>query len=513
VLLAGCTGVTPVAPVAAPPAAAGENLRIARVQASPGNFADLDPSAACQGEYELLLNVYETLTVYNPPGSAEPVRPVLATDWQTSADGLTWTFHLRDDVTFHDGTPLDASAVKFSVARNREKNACSAYLYDAIAAIDTPDAHTVVFHLSYPAPLDLILSSGIAAFIMSPAAANKESAWFGAGNELGSGPYRIAQYEPGQRMVLERHPDYWGGWQENQIDRVVYELLEDPVAGEQMLRAGELDYAFSGFLADAQITSLDALENLRLDVTPGLTNELIFLNHRRAPTDNLLVRQALAYSFPYDEVIANTWLGQGTRAHGAVPTTVWGHIPEEPAVGYDPAKAKELLAQAGYPDGLELTFTFDAQQRVTAELWQAALAKIGVKLNLEEMEWTQRWEKQRSDPATAPEAYMIAWPPDVVGPYTYLFNMFHGEDEPLFNLGFYDDPAFDQLADEGNVLSGTDREAATEKFIAAQRMLNADAAAIFIQDLPDPHIVAADLRGFVNNPAYNNTVLWYEVRR
>ena len=108
---------------------------------------------------------------------------------------------------------------------------------------------------------------------------------------------------------------------------------------------------------------------------------------------------------------------------------------------------------------------------------------------------------------------MIAWPPDVVGPYTYLFNMFHGEDKPLFNLGFYNDPAFDKLADEGNVLSGTDRAAAAEKFIAAQRMLNKDAAAIFIQDLPDPHIVAADLQGFVNNPAYNNTVFWVEVRR
>ncbi|MFN8470459.1 MAG: hypothetical protein U0X20_33200, partial [Caldilineaceae bacterium] len=111
------------------------------------------------------------------------------------------------------------------------------------------------------------------------------------------------------------------------------------------------------------------------------------------------------------------------------------------------------------------------------------------------------------------EAYMIAWPPDVVGPYTYLFNMFHGEDEPLFNLGFYDIPAFDALIEEGNVLSGTDRDAAAEKFIAAEHMLNEDNAAIFIQDLPDPHIVAADLKGFVNNAAYNNTVFWYEVTR
>ena len=109
-------------------------------------------------------------------------------------------------------------------------------------------------------------------------------------------------------MVLERNPAYWGGWKEKQIDRIVYELFEDPVVGEQMLRAGELDYAFAGFLADAQLTSLAQLKTLRLDIAPGLTNELIFLNHRHAPIDNLLVRQALAYSFPYEEAIANTWL-------------------------------------------------------------------------------------------------------------------------------------------------------------------------------------------------------------
>lgn len=512
-LLAACAAGAPPIAGAAPPPASDAHLRVARAQAWPANFSDLDPSSACQGEFQILLNVYETLTLYNPPGSVESIRPALATAWQVSPDGLAWTFHLREGVTFHDGAPLDAAAVKFSVERNRARSACAAYLYDSLASIDTPDPATVVFNLSYPTPLDLILSSGIAAFIFSPGAADKDAAWFAAGNDLGSGPYRIAHYEPGQRMVLERSPDYWGGWQEGQIDRIFYELLGDPVVAEQMLRAGELDYAFSGFLADAQIAALDELEGLRLDVAPGLTNELIFLNHRRSPTDNPLVRQALAYSFPYEEAIANTWLGKGSRAYGAVPTTVWGHIPEEAAVGYDPEKAKALLAEAGYPDGLSLTFTFDGQQRVTAQLWQAALAKIGVELQLEESEWTMRWEKQRNDPAAAPEAYMIAWPPDVVGPYTYLFNMFHGENEPLFNLGFYNDPAFDQLIDEGNILSGTDRAAAAQKFIAAQRLLNEDAAAIFIQDIPDPHIVAADLQGFVNNPAYNNTVFWYEIRR
>ena len=108
---------------------------------------------------------------------------------------------------------------------------------------------------------------------------------------------------------------------------------------------------------------------------------------------------------------------------------------------------------------------------------------------------------------------MISWFPDVVGPYSYLYNLFHTQEPPTFNLGFYSNPVFDALIDEGNVRSGADWDAAAEKFIAAQRLLNEEYAAIFIQDLPDPHVVAADLQGLVNNPAYNNTVFWVEVRR
>jgi peptide/nickel transport system substrate-binding protein len=485
----------------------------ARALAPAGAFADLDPSSACIVEFQVLMNVYETLTVYTPPGSAAAVRSRLATDWAVADDGLTWTFHLREGATFRDGAPVDAAAVKFSIERNRALSTCAAYIYDALDSIATPDAQTVVFKLRYPAPLDLILASSIAAFILSPAAADKDGAWFNAGNDLGSGPYRIAHYAPGQRLVLEQDPNFRGGWQPDQIDRVVYELVEDPVVAEQMLAAGELDYAPAGLMNDAQVAGLARQDHLRLDVTVSLSNELIFLNHLRSPTNNPLVREALVCSFPYMAVIANTWLGKGAPAHGAVPAPVWGHLPDAPARPCDPAQAKTLLAEAGYPDGLELTFTFDTQQRVTAELWQAALAEIGVTLKLEEVEWMLRWEKARSDPANAPEAYMISWFPDVVGPYSYLYNLFHSQEPPTFNLGFYRNPVFDALIDEGNVLSGADRDAAAEKFIAAQRLLNDEFAAIFIQDLPDPHLVAADLAGLVNNPAYNNTVFWVGVRR
>ncbi len=159
--------------------------------------------------------------------------------------------------------------------------------------------YTVVFKLAYPAPLDAILASPYSAWIMSPGAADKDAAWFAAGNEAGTGPYRFVRYEPGQRLVVQRFDDYWGGWQPGQFDTVVFEMLDDNVAAEQMLRAGELDFANQIILTPDQMAGLDGTDGLRLDAAPSVGSWMVFLNHRRSPTDDVRVRQALAYSFPY----------------------------------------------------------------------------------------------------------------------------------------------------------------------------------------------------------------------
>lgn len=509
-LLAGCSPVTPVAPSGSP-AAGGE--RIARQAAEATTFSDLDPASACVTQSWVLGNVYETLTRYNVPGAEPLIVPGLATDWTVSEDGMTWTFHLQEGVKFHDGTDFTSEAVKFTVERNLELNQCSAYIYSAVESIETPDPYTVVFHLSAPAPMDAVLASVFNAWIMSPSVKDKDGAWFNAGNEVGTGPYRIAQFEPGQRMVLEQNPDYWRGWEGDEFDQIVFELVGDMTAAEQMLRAGQLDFVTSRALTPEQMASLDAEEALDLVATRGYGNWYIYLDQRRAPLDNLLVRQALAYSFPYDAVLAATNLGKGTRAHGAVPAIVPGHDPESLPYNFDLEKAKALLAEAGYADGFEFSIGFDPEERPMAELWQAELAKIGVKLNLEQADFMTRWETAMvSDSPTAPAANTIFWGPDVIGPYTYLvpFNM---EVLPDWNFSRYDNPEYNALIDEANVLAVTDREAANEKFITAQRMLRDDVAAIFIMDKPDLSIVASDLTGYTPNPAYGFMIPWYDVRR
>ncbi len=461
----------------------------------------------------MLINAYETLTRYALPGSAEPLAPGLATAWEVAADGMTWTFHLREGVKFHGGADFDAAAVKFAIERTKRIGQCSAYLFDPVIAIETPDPLTVVFKLAYPAPLDAILASPYSAWIMSPSVADKDAAWFAAGNADGTGPYRFEQYEPGQRLVLSRFADYWGGWQPDQFETLVFEALDDTIAAEQMVRAGELDFVTQVSLLPEQMAALGNEPGLRLDVAPGVGNWVIFLNHRRAPTDNPLVRQALAYSFPYAAVVDNTLLGKGKLAHGAVSTSVWGHTPEPPRYGEDLDKARSLLVAAGYADGLAISFTYDPTEETLAELWRANLAKIGVELTLEPADFPLRWEAAKNAPDAAPHAFLLGWTPDVVDPYSYLFNMFHTEQQPLWNLGFYSDPAFDALIDAARRQSATDQKAATEQYRAAQQLLDDDAAAIYALEVPDLAVIDADITGFVSNPAYPHLANWYDLRR
>lgn len=492
-------------------AASTDAGRIAHIAAEPTTFTDFDPSSACTSELWPLINVYETLTTYALPGSAAPLAPGLATAWEVSSDGMAWTFHLRQGVTFHSGAALDAAAVKAAIERTIGIGQCSAYLFDAVASIATPDASTVVFNLAYPAPLDAILASPYGAWITGPGVTERDAAWFAAGNDDGTGPYRFAQYDAGQRLVLTRFADYWGGWQVGQFDTLVFEVLDDTVAAEQMLRAGELDFATQVNLMPEQMAALDAEPGLRLDVAPGVGNWVLLLNHRRAPTTDRRVRQALAYSFPYAAVVANSLLGYGGRSPGAVPTSVWGHA-AAPYYAEDLDKARALLADAGFGEGLEIVFSYDPTEETLAELWQANLAQIGVNLVLEPADFLVRWEAAKSAPDSAPHAYMLGWVPDVVDPYSYLFNLFHTEQEPLWNMGFYSDPAFDALIDGARRQSATDQEAAAADYVAAQAILDGDGAAIYALDVPDLAIIAENIAGFASNPAYPHLAIWYDLR-
>jgi peptide/nickel transport system substrate-binding protein len=484
------------------------------VYANPTTFPDLDPSTGFSNENVVNGNVYETLTRY--VGGEELVEPVLATSWKASDDLLTWTFELRPNVTFHDGTPFDAEAVKFSIERTTKLGQGAAFIWDAVKSIEVVDDLTVRFKLSYAVPLHLVASAGYGAWMMSPAAAKgKDNAWFNAGNDAGSGSYRITSYEKDQRIVLERFDGYWGSWREGQFDTVIIRAVQDATVRQQMIQSGQAHFTYD--IPVDNLDSLDAAPDVKVVVTPAYQNLLFLLNTEKEPTSNKLVRQALSYSFPYETFIETTMKGLAAQSKGPIPKGVFGHSESLGQYTFDLDKARELLSQAGYGDGgFKLVYTFvtgDATEQQAGELWKPELAKLGIDLEVRPMAWEAQWGLAKGSPEKAQEVFAFYWWPTYVTPYDWLVSIFHSEDEPFFNLSYYKNPRFDRLIDQANTLIASDSDQAEEMFGQAQEILVDDAPAQFVFDQQNIHVVSESLKGYEDNPAYAHVLFAYELTR
>ena len=224
-------------------------------------------------------------------------------------DATAWTFQLREGVTFHDGSPFNAEAVKTSLQRTIDLGLGAAFIFLPVESMEIVDDLTISFSLAWPAPLDLVMSSSFAAYIMSPDSARQDSQWFNDGNGAGTGPYTIESASPNESVVLARHDAYWGGWSDGQFDEVELRIVEDPVLAEQMIRSGDADFTFN--LPFDAYPSLAGDESLSVVRGLSMTNLFGLLNNVRLSAD---VREALVLSFPYDDVVDNLYGGEATRA-------------------------------------------------------------------------------------------------------------------------------------------------------------------------------------------------------
>ena len=486
------------------------------VYAHPADFPDLDPAKSYSNDSVVMSNCYESLTFYNPPGSKEVLSPKLAVSWESNEDATEWTFHLREGVKFHDGEPFNAEAVKYSISKTTELGIGSAYIWDPVEEMEVVDDYTIKFKLSYSAPLDLIASTGYAAWIYSPKSyEEKGSDWFAEGHCAGTGPYTIESYERGSRLVMTRFEEYWGGWQPGQFEKVVFEISQDPVVNQQKIEAGAADFTYT--LPPDNLEALKANQDLVVYENSSFQNLVGLLNTKKPPLDNVKVRQALSYSFPYEQFITGVMGERATQARGVVPAGMWGRSDELFQYTYDLEKARQLLTEAGYPPdgGFKLLMTYasgDLDEQQLGELWKAELAKLGIELKVQGMNWEAQWDLSKSDPLKAQDIFVMYWWPDYVSPLCFLYGMFHSE-ATLFNLGYYSNPDYDKLVDDGNVETGVDREKAAEMFIQAQQILLDDAVSLFFYDVKNIHFARADVKGFVDNPAYPHVVFVYQLSR
>jgi len=470
-----------------------------------------DPSDGASGEIALMNNIYEPLLRYDPWKNT--FQPVLATGYERSEDGLTWTFYLREGVKFHTGNVMTAEAVKASIERTITRGRGSAYIWDPVASIEVVDPLTVRFHLKYPAPLDLIAAAAYCAYIFDPAFSDHD--WFQAGHDSGTGPYTVETSEGSEKVIVTRFEDYWGGWEGKHFDKVVFLTVPEASTRRLMLETGKADFVES--LPPTDLEALRASPNVTVHINPSFQNLVVLYNTQRAPLNDPLVRRALSYLIPYEDVVDVALGGYGRQSRGVIPYGLWGYSERVEQFTYSPTVARELLAAAGYPDGgfkFLLTYPVGFEDiRKTVELWKAAAAELNIELDARAMPTAERNAIARSpDPEKRQDIYLLYWWPDYANPDSFLSGMFVTQDPPAYNLCYYSNKVFDQLVSKFITLPTASQEA-IDLAVELQNILQREAPGIAVYDMEYLRATSASLGGYVDNPAYPNVVFWYDCYR
>ncbi|MFD4510272.1 ABC transporter substrate-binding protein [Streptomyces sp. NPDC058457] len=502
----GCTG------------AASSGADTVLTVASSADVTTLDPVASFSTEAMYLGNIYEPLLWKNPSGSAHAYSPAIATSWKKSADARTWTFTIRHGVTFHDGTRVDAQAVRSSILA-AQKNGGASFIWAPLKSIDTPDSYTVVMHLKYAAAMDLIASSTYGAWIVSPkalkAAAGDKTYYNRAGTDGGTGPYRLASYHSGKELVLRRAGTYWNTAHPATYKTVDVQITSDAVTAQQMLTTGAVDFSTSFPLQNVKSYRKNPDYTVKDYTSPF--NYVTFFNTRRKPLNNPLVRRALSYATPYQDIITVGAQGYGTQSHGPVPKGIFPYDSSVPQYHQDLAEAKRLLAKAGYPKGgFSLTLTYASENEAEARfvpLLKDAYAKIGVNLKVTSQRFNQQWQQAKDDPAKAQDMFVLYyWPTYSDAGSDNLYSLYRSSAKPYFNLSYWKDGSYDALIDKAGTYTASDPAKARSLYVQAEKILYAQAPGLSLYDSRAVYVVPKKLSGFEFNENYPFTVFFADLK-
>ncbi len=341
-----------------------------------------DPSASTSQEIARVTyhNVYEGLVRIDRNGD---IVPQLAESWEVSDDGLTWTFTLREGVTFHDGSAFDADDVvaKFERATDPDSGHTHPEYYEAIESI-TGEGNTVTFTLSKPAS-SLLYNLARPDSVIAPS----EKLETQRSQPVGTGPFVFADYLEGSEVRLERFEDYYIEGVPY-LDSVTFRIIEDPNARFAALQAGDIDMIG---VAISPETAVQVQSNPDLKLTEGFnTTEITMaLNNAREPLNDPLVRQAITHAIDKRTIVDGAMFGFGTPigTHATPAEPYYTNLEPYP---YDPERARELLAEAGYPDGFTVSFELPEPynlERTAGEVIAQQLSDVGINVDLSVVEW------------------------------------------------------------------------------------------------------------------------------
>ncbi|WIJ24673.1 ABC transporter substrate-binding protein [Devosia sp. RR2S18] len=447
----------------------------------------LDPTAGAAEAIDVVTyqNIFEGLVRIDQDGA---VQPGLAQDWTISEDGLTYTFELASDVTFHDGSTFDAEDVKFTFDRILASDSINAQkaLYEPIEAVEVIDPQTVEFTLSRPDGLFLFNLGRGDAVIVAP-----ESAENNAAEPIGTGPFAFIQWDRGSRVVLERYEPYWG--ELPALTKASFVFIGDTATLTNALLAGDID-GTNNFAAEAlPIFEANPQFKVLVGTTEGET--VLATNNAREPFNDVRVRQAIAHAIDREEIIEGATYGYGEPigSHFAPHHPYYVDLTE--TYPHDPDAARRLLTEAGYPEGFIATLKLPpvAYAGLSGQIIASQLAEVGIRLELVNMEWAQ-------------------WLEDVFTNKDYDFTIV-AHVEP-FDIGIYadpdyyfgyDNPEFQALVEELNAT--TDEELRRELAVEAQTILAEDAVNGYLFELAQTGVWNAKLEGMWQNAPIEGVVL------
>jgi peptide/nickel transport system substrate-binding protein len=370
----------------------------------------LDPEANSVNESIWLdQNLYSRLLQPNATGTA--LLPDLASSWTISPDGLTYTFNLRPDAKFSNGSPVTASDVVFSIQRSRAFAGGWGFLLTAVKTISAPDAHTVTIQLSQPhAPL--LADLAMYAYSVVPESLVKAQGSSFFQHPVGSGPFMVTSYSPDSEVDLAANPSFYGT--KPKIKKVRIVIVPDDNTRVLMLESKKADVIENppGNL----VSQIDATPGLSVQLFPSTRVDFIQLDEHFKPFKSVLVRQAINYAIDRSAIVKLAYQGHATAGSSFMPYQMEYYDSSIQPYPYDPAKAKQLLAQAGYPHGFSaflIIVSGDVAGQAEAVVLKSELAAVGINLSIQSYELLTAYAKEDGGHSEFGERY---WTNDIIDP-------------------------------------------------------------------------------------------------
>lgn len=474
--------------------------------------ANLDPSKTVCAHEVRIVNQFGN-TLWGLEGTSSEYVPWLAESWSPSEDGLTWSVKLKPGITFHDGTPVNADAVKWSFDRwliegnpfyDGPYGLLSYYLGN-IGSVDKVDDLNLTFTLkAVDATFEGRMLVGYAA-VVSPTAVQSMGKEAFALKPVCSGPFQVAEWEKGVRIVLNRYDGYWG--EKAKVDQVIIRPIVENAARLTALQQGEVDIIVA--MSPEFIPVIPSDPNLQLLQSQGNHIWWIALNMHQEPMKNVKVRQALNYAVDKQAIVDSILQGAATLTAGPMIQHSWGNDSTLTPYPYDPDKAKALLAEAGYADGFTTKFWVPESgsgmiaPKEIAQIVQADLQKVGVTAEIVTQEWTSYvadWGGKGLDAAGYGMGEM-SWNFSAPDPAEWLNPCVKTDAiaPAAFNGGFYSNAAVDDLLDQAMTTFVQEERAAL--YQQAQKLMYDDCPWIFMFSANNVAAATARLKGIELNPS------------